>query len=74
LAQQSQPAEAEREFRAAIAANPSLLIAHRNMVTMLAEQGKLEEGIAHLAELSKQMPANAEIRQLLDTLRATAGK
>lgn len=74
LAQQSQPAEAEREFRAAIAANPSLLIAHRNMVTMLAEQGKLEEGIAHLAELSQQMPANAEIRQLLDTLRATAGK
>lgn len=65
---------AEREFRAALAANPNEVSAHRGLGLLLATQGRVEAGLAHTRTARELDPMSASSNVIEASYLIDAGR
>ncbi len=73
-AAQGKPAEAERQYRRALAIDDQLFLAKANLAMLLATTGRLDEAETLLREAHAEQPANAALAFNLGLLLAERGK
>jgi tetratricopeptide (TPR) repeat protein len=73
-AAQGRPADAERQYRRALAIDDQLFMAKGNLATLLAGSGRLDEAERLLREAHEAQPGQAGISFNLGLLLAEAGK
>jgi tetratricopeptide (TPR) repeat protein len=68
LATAGKAADAEERFRAAIAAQPEFVLAHRNLAMALLDQKKTREAVEQLSRSIVQTRGNSELRRMQQEL------
>lgn len=73
MEQQGRAADADAQYRRAIAVNPNMASARNNLGSLLARRGRLAEAVAHLTEAARLDPANADIYTNLSAVALRGG-
>jgi tetratricopeptide (TPR) repeat protein len=73
LLRQLDPSEMERRLKAVLTEDPEALDRRQELVTLLQEQGRTEESLAHLSALLADGVGTAETRSMLRELDPTRG-